>query len=489
MQKTLARNAAFNIVYRVLNVVFPLITTAHVSRVLTPEGIGNVAYAQNIVSYFVMFAVLGIPRYGTREIAKNRNDLATRNKLFTEIVIINTISTAVCALLYYIVVLLGVFQDALIYFVCGIELLFNFINIDWLYEGEEEYAYIAKRSVLIKFLAIVALFIFVKDKKDYPIYAFVTCLGLGCNHILNVFHARKYVKLTFRNLEIGKHCRPVLVLALSALASSLYGNVNITMLGWLSNTESVGYYNNAHKVVNMVLTLVTAVSSVFMPRLSYLYPNDIARYRKLITIGAKIVLFLAIPCAVGIALVAEDAIIVLFGELFLPAKWTLRIMSVLTIIIGVGDLLCYQAIISSGKERLLIRSRIYAGIANMVLSMIFVPLYQHAGAAIALVVSEIIVNGMLLKQASQITKLCVDRGYVFKLIIGVTAMTVVVCGVQFVVRSSMLSLVVAVGMGALTYLVIEKMLNNDFLLLIRQLKNLDGVSCDIYTVETKTING
>lgn len=468
--KSLIVNAAFNVVYRVLNVLFPLITAAYVARVLGPTGVGKVGYAQNIVSYFVMFAVLGIPRYGTREIAKARQDPDAVNKLFTELLIINSVSTLICGVAYYAAVLSGWIGDSVVYLICGIDILFNFINVDWLYEGEEEYAYITIRSVIIKVLSIAALFTFIKDAEDYPVYALVTCLGLGANSVFNIIHARKRVRLTFRNLEFRKHLKPIMFLAVSVVASSLYNKVNVTMLGQMCPEEIVAYYSNANKVVTMLLTLVTAISGVFMPRLSYMYEHDRDQFCELITKGAKIVLFLAIPCCAGLVAVAKNAVLVLFGDQFLPAVPAMRILSVLIIVIGVCDLLCYQAIISSGNEKLLIHSRVVAGVANIVINAILIPRFQHVGAAIATVISELIVNGMLIKHAYAVARPKVSAGFVGKLIVGATTMGICVLYLQSAISNPAVSLLCSVCIGVVVYIALELMMKNEVFCMLQSQK-------------------
>ena len=95
-KKSLINNAIFNMIYKLLNVLFPLISSAYISRIILADGIGKVSYAQNIVSYFTMVAALGIPSYGIREIAKSRNNHNELNKTFTELFCINFISTFLC---------------------------------------------------------------------------------------------------------------------------------------------------------------------------------------------------------------------------------------------------------------------------------------------------------------------------------------------------------------------------------------------------------
>ena len=61
-EKSLVKNAFYNVVYKCLNVLFPLVSIMYVSRVLLPTGVGKVASAQNIIAYFVILASLGLSR-------------------------------------------------------------------------------------------------------------------------------------------------------------------------------------------------------------------------------------------------------------------------------------------------------------------------------------------------------------------------------------------------------------------------------------------
>ena len=105
--KSIAKNAFFNVLYRVVNMIFPLVTVIYVSHILLATGIGKVGTAQNIVNYFVLIAPLGIANYGTREIAKRRSSETETNRLFTELFLINFFSTLVCTIVYYVMVSTG----------------------------------------------------------------------------------------------------------------------------------------------------------------------------------------------------------------------------------------------------------------------------------------------------------------------------------------------------------------------------------------------
>lgn len=169
MQKSLTKNSIYNIIYTLANIIFPFITSIYVSRILLPTGVGKVVSAQNIAAYFVTFAALGLPSYGVREFSKVRNNDYEKNKLFTELLILNVISTTLAVLGFYFLVYCndGFNGEWALYLTCGLTIFFNYLNIDWMYRGLEEYGFITGRSLLIKIVSLIALFMFVKTQSDY----------------------------------------------------------------------------------------------------------------------------------------------------------------------------------------------------------------------------------------------------------------------------------------------------------------------------------
>ena len=451
MKQSLVRNAVYNMIYQLLSTLFPLISAGYVARIVAPEGVGTVASAQNVVSYFTMIAALGISAYGTREIARVGYDPDRMNRLFSELLTLNGIFTA-AALIGYGMLITVCFPDSLLlYAAVGLELVFNFINIDWFYQGKEEYGYITARSLAVKGISLAALLFFVKQKQDYAIYALIHSLGIGCNYCFNIIHVRKNVSLVFRQLNLKKHVKAILWLTLSVATASLYNKVDITMLSAMSDARSVAFYVNSHKIVGIVLALVTAISAVFLPRLSSYYLSDRKQYETYLSEGVKIVLLLAIPSCIGIILVAEDMMLVLFGEHFVPAASVLKILAIFTIIKGTGDMLCYQAIVSSGNERSLIGARVAAGIANIILNAAFIPRYGADGAAVASVAAELVVNGILLRHTLSMTKVQIPKKYILSLCVSGAGMGAIVAMIRHFLNGSVFSLMICVLTGVISY--------------------------------------
>ncbi len=375
--------------------LFPLITSMYVARILLAEGVGKVAYGQNVSSYFVLLATMGLPEYGIREIAKVRRDNEDCNKIFTELLIINAIFTIASTLAYGILVFaIPKFREDIVLFLfCGIQIVLNLFNIDWFYQGIEEYVYISIRSITVKALAFVAVLLIVRNRDDYIWYALIQSLAVTVNYFLNMIYSRKYVRFDFSNIELRRHMSHVVILAFSIFFAVAFWKIDITMLGTISTEAATGIYSNAHKITDIVIVLCTSISTVFMPRLSYSYMSDKKEFYRLLEIGIKILSFITFPIVIGMFVLAPYIMTVLFGDEFSIGFLTVRIFTILIIVKSFGNLLCYQLVIATGNEKKRIPAYAAAAVVNVILNAILIPKMAQNGAAIASVISEFVVNG------------------------------------------------------------------------------------------------
>lgn len=289
MSKSLVKNSIFNVCYQSLNVVFPLISASYVARVLMPYGVGIVAMAQNWVTYFTIFASLGIPNYAIREVARARDTPEGTKKVFTELFTVNAISTTLSAIAYCSMIFsIPSFKDNLsLYLACGFAILLNYINVDWLYQGVENYGFIAIRSFIVKLICLVMLFVLVRTKNDYVWYAVIGVAGTGLNNIFNIFHLRKInISLDFRNIKIKKHVKPILLIFSTVISIRLYTLLDVTILGLMSTNEAVAYYTNADKIVRIIIIVITGIGGVLLPRISR-YKEE-GRYRECADIVSRV---------------------------------------------------------------------------------------------------------------------------------------------------------------------------------------------------------
>lgn len=472
-EKSLAKNSLSFILYKLMSALFPLVTVSYVSQVILASGVGKVSSAQNIVQYFVLIASLGIPNYGIREIAKVKNNNIKVSKLFSELFMINTVSTIVCIILYYLMIqTMDTFEsEQLLYYVMGLTIVLNIFNVDWFYQGIEEYTYITKRSFIIKFVSILLLFVLVRDRNDYIFYAIVYILGIAGNNLVNFINLKKNkISISLSNCNIQKHFKSIFVLLCTTIAIELYTMVDTTMLTFICNNENVAYYNNSIKIVRLVIMLVTAIGAVLLPRLSYY--NSIGKRKECEDIVNKvfqIIFFLLVPCGIGIYMLADAIVLILFGSTFYSAIITLKIASILIYALGFSNLFGTQILLTFGEEKKLFIATLIGAVTNILLNSVLILRFEQNGAVVASIISEFIVTCITFYFARKYLKIFLSIKFVFKTLFSSVVMIGIICIIRYYITSYMWVLILGILGGAMSYLGMSMVVKNE---VVVELKNL-----------------
>lgn len=393
-EKSITKNSIYYAIYQALNVIFPFLTGMYVARILLPDAVGTVAYAQNIAQYFVIFAFLGIPTYGVREIAKVRNDREERSKVYSELLVINFISTCIFSAVYLIVILsVTSFRENLpLYLVTGSAIALNALNNSWLYEGMEEFRYISIRNIVFKAMCFLLLVLLVRGPENYIWYAAITVLGTAGNYVLNMAYAPKFVRFGIKNLNLKRHMTSIMLLVVVNLAIELYSLVDVTMLGAMSTSKNVAYYSYASRINKIFIQVINAFTIVIVPRIAFYYKeNRQEDFNRLLSKTLETIFVLGIPLVVGIQICASDAIELIYSSAFLPSANVLRILSFVLIISPVGYLLGSRVLLVTDHEKTMVLCVGIGAVVNVVGNAILIPRFVEYGAAIASVMSEIVV--------------------------------------------------------------------------------------------------
>lgn len=463
-KKSLIKNSIYNVLYRVLNIIFPFVTSIYVARVLQADSIGKVAAAQNIVSYFTILAAMGIPTYGIKIIAQYKIKTKEISRSFFELFFINLTLTVVSSLLYYLIITyVPYFENKrTIYYITGVSLIFNVIHVDWFYQGIQEYAYITIRSFIIKILSLLALFTFVKSPKDYIIYALISVCALVGNYVFNIIRIKKYIYFTIDNLQYKEHIKHIFSLFVASIAAEVYVLADTTMLDVMCGSEIVGYYTMSMRIMRIMRGLVVAVSAVFLPQLSeYYFNNNENEFVKLANKGIHILLVLSIPVAVGIGLVANDTILFLFGPEFIPSIRTTVVLSFSVISVALSNYIGLQLFVILGKEKITTISTIAGALINIILNYFLIIRMQHFGAAIASAITEISVTAIQIGCSSKYIKLHFPTK---KIIISVIIMSICVCFIKSIDCNLYIKLPFEVCIGAIAYYTSMVLLKDSFCL-------------------------
>ena len=334
--KSIRLNALLNIILTLSNIIFPLITFPYVSRILNPEGIGVVSFFSSIGNYSVLIASLGISTYGIRAVASIREDKNKLSRIVQELAVINIIMSGLVTLLLLgmALVIKQLSKESSLLLITSLTILSSPLALNWLYSGIEEYAYITKRSLIFKVFSLILIFLFVKKPADYVVYAGITLFSTLGSNILNVWHSRKFVYIKrYKNLEFKKHFKPMFYLFASLLAVNIYTNLDTVMLGFINGNEAVGYYSVASKVKWILLSLITSISAVLLPRLSfYISKKDTSKFNKMLKESSAVIFFIAIPLVAFFIVEAQNSIQLLGGEKYISATLSMQILMPILVI-------------------------------------------------------------------------------------------------------------------------------------------------------------
>lgn len=392
--KSLASNSFYYMIYNVLNILFPFLTGIYVSRVLLPYNIGEIQYAQNIVQYFVIFAYLGLPTYGLREVSKIRGNRDQLDQLYSELFSINLLSSAFFSVVYLVLILsVRQFRNSFpVYCVVGIAIALNSMNISWLFEGLEEFKFISVRNIVFKTVVFFSLILFVRNESDYLKYALITVIGTAGNYFVNILYSKRFVTLSFKDLNLKRHLKPVILLVTVNLAIEIYSLVDVTMLGVFCSKENVAYYSYGHRIQRILLQVINTFTMVTVPRLSYHFQkNEREEFNSLLSKTLSVIIILSIPMMLGILFVGSEMVTVLYGERYIRSAYVLQILSPLLLISPVGYLLGSRVLLVSNQESKMLVSVAVGAVVNVIGNYFLIQAYEEYGAAIASVISEIVV--------------------------------------------------------------------------------------------------
>ena len=394
-QKSVTFNLIMNGIKTLMSVLFPLITFPYASRVLGADGIGKVNYASSIISYFSLIAALGINTYAVREGARIREDQEKFQKFAKEIFHINIFTTGIAYLLLLIFFGLPILREykfLLVIFSIGI--VFTTIGMEWLFTIEEEYAYITKRAVLFQFISLILLFLLVKEKEDYYWYAALTVISAGGSALMNFWHSKKFVnwKEKIAHYEYRKHLRPIIIIFGTSIATSLYMTMDTTMLGALKGDTAVGIYTAATKINLVINTLIGTISATILPRVSFYIGNGKRQeYEGLMKASMDVLLMLAIPAAIGMICTSDVSILLFSGKEFLGGVTAANILAVKVVVGAINRVLAYQVCIPYKKDKEVLISTVCGAVFNLFANLLFINWIGVTGAAIATLMSEIVV--------------------------------------------------------------------------------------------------
>lgn len=448
------KNLILSTLYQILTMVTPLLTAPYVSRVLGADGVGVYSYTNSIVTYFTMFAALGTVSYGSREIARVREDPASYSKLFWEIELLTLLTTGVCLLVW-----MGWCFTAttyrIYYLILTMSLLAQIFDISWFYAGLEQFQYTVLQNALFKILGVVAIFLFVREKQDLGVYVgIVSATVLLGNASMWLYLPRFLVKVSGQRLCITRHFRETLVYFVPTIATSIYTVLDKTLLGAITNDAyENGYYDQATKIINIAKSVTfTGLNSVLGSRISWLFAKkEYDQIRIRIAQSMDFILFMGIGMCFGIWAVAEGFVPLFFGQGFEKVSLLLKLMCPLILIVGVSNCLGSQYYNPAGLRGLSAKFLIAGSAVNLVFNLLLIPVWTSVGAVVATLLAEGIISMLYLRYCDGVIRLKTLWKMAQKKLLAGLIMFIIVCRIGSWMSGNW-SVILQIGAGVVVYI-------------------------------------
>ena len=383
------KNYLYNLSYQILTIILPIITVPYVTRIFTSEDLGSYGFYYSIVSYFSLFAMLGIGIYGTKQIAAARNVSST----FWNIYAIQ-LTASILALFVYVITLVSIPKmSGMVPIILGIVLLTKMIDISWLFTGKEDFKKITLRNTMVKVAGVISIFTFIKSSEDLYLYIFLIVIFDFLGQFVMWIPAKKFIKRpSFDTKIIKKNLHPIVLLFLPQVAISLYVVLDRTLLGLLGSYSDVGIYEQGQKLTSILLTVVSSLGAVMLPRVANLLSERKEKEaQNMVRFSFILYNLIIFPMIFGLIAINEVFVKLFLGQNFQDVKYVLYIIVFNIMFIGWTNILGYQVLVVRNKNKEFMLSTTIPAFVSVAVNIAVIPFFGYIGASITSVVVETLV--------------------------------------------------------------------------------------------------
>ncbi len=465
-------NAFLNVVKTVLSIGIHLITIPYASRVLGASHYGKVSYANSIIQYLALLAMLGISNYAQREGPRFRDDHKKINDFASQLFTVNVIATIISYLVMAGLLVLSVKlrNYRMLILVQSVIIILTTIGADWINQIYEDYFYMTVRYIIVEIIALGCLFIFVRSPEDYIRYAFIMVMAAAGGNLFNIFYIKRYVHLHFVPLsQCKQHLKPVFKLFFVNLAMVLYISSDITILGHYRDSKTVGIYSLASKIYSTIKNVINAVIMVAIPRLSfYLGHHEQEAYKQLIKKVLDYLLTCLLPVVCGLLILAKPIMLIVGGHEYGGGAMPLSILSVALLFASLACLFSSGVLLLYKRDNVYLMATLISCFVNVGCNFIMIPLWSYNGAAMTTLMAEAIMFIMSayysFKDHLQIKDLITHDHVVMSSVCGSLLILVSGLVVKLLFNNILLQLLFTFCISVILYIIILALFKNPILL-------------------------
>lgn len=448
------KNYLYNLMYQILTMLLPIITIPYISRILGAEGLGKYSLTNAYAQYFVLFGMIGLGMYCSREVAYVKDNQIKLSKIFWELNFLRFITMGISVFIYILFCIYIVnTENKIISIIQGLVLLSSLFDISWLFIGIENFKKVSIRNSVVKLLGVCLVFIFVKNESQVWLYALILGGTQWMGQIVMWFDLPKEVKFFMPNKNaLIRHLSFSIKLFIPQIAINIYTMLDKVMLGNLVNEVEVGMYDNAQKIIRVALTILTSLATVTAPKVAYLYKNkQMNELSQIIYKSISFVSFLVFPMVFGLIGICKTFIPWFYGLGFEGIEQMFYFGTWLMIPVSWASILGVQVLISIKQEKKYTIAVTSGAIINLILNIILIKKLGGVGTTISSVIAEFIGIFIIVYFVKDIVNIKKLFKSIPKYFISAFLMFLVVFYVGSIVNQTILGTVIQVICGIISY--------------------------------------
>ena len=460
-------NVIINIARTLVLTILSFMTFPWVCRYLGAANVGIYTWCNTFVLYFLVLAKIGIPNLAIRECVKVKDDkekLSNKAQTFLLIQMVSTLLSfgLMCSLVFSV---REFASNNEIIFLLSINFLSGAFSFEWLFIALEKQFYMSVRSIIVLALSTLLIIIFVTNPSDIYIYAVITASVTLVTTIVNLVYCRKFI--SFKKTmpyEFKQYFKPLMVLFSISLIISFYNQTDTFILGFIDQgKDEVASYSVGVKGIDVIIGVITALSTVFIPRAAICYAQEDKKYfNRLNAYSINICLFIVLPAIATMTTLSKPITGLISGNYsfidelgYMDAPSVLIILSSMMLTYSISDIIYGQILLPMKKEKYYLYALFGGTLLNIALSIVFgkyvFPNTPAIGVAIGTALTDLLILIYLVVVTWKWIKNAVFNFNSLKIL----CVTIAIVLISFFVKEPLYNLLVYKGISAVSALIIE----------------------------------
>ena len=379
MHQTVRSNVIVNLIRTITMTILSFVTFPYVCRILGDQAFGLYSWAVSFVYYFLVIARISIPNIAVREIVKVKDDKEKLSQKVHEFFVIQAITTLLSfGLMCLILLTVPAFKGGLtqtVVFILSLNFLTGVLSFEWLFTAFEKHTYMAIRSIVIATIVDILIFAFIRHPEHLPLYAFFAVLTTILTVVSNLIYLPSVVKLQKPGeLNFKQYIPTIGIMFLISIMAAIYDKTDTFILGLIDETKaSVGSYAVGMKGVEIVIGVITALSTVFIPRATaYFEAKDARQFKNINIYASNIALFVTIPAIILMVCLSEPLTLLIGGTVGYKNSYMVLIaLSSLMVTFSICNIIYTQILIPMKREKTYLYTLTFGAVLNIVFSLLF----------------------------------------------------------------------------------------------------------------------